>query len=157
MNVSTGTLENRVKLLEDRQALQDVLHAYCTAVDSLSDIEGLLNCFTEDADFDLSGINLPRFEGQAAIRGFFTQVFADMSHHAHYSTNFAVDRLEADQAACRAYVIGMGATHDGRRVLVYVRYHLDFVRTPGGWKIKSFGEAALMPLPPELTGIHGRG
>jgi len=150
------TAEDRLKRIEDREALQDLLTAYCTAVDSLSDIEGLLNCFTEDAVFDLAGINLPRFEGHAQIRKFFTQVFTDMSHHAHYITNFAVDRLEADDAACRAYVIGMGATHDGRSVLVYVRYHLGFVRTPGGWKIKSFSEAALMPLPDEVTGIHGR-
>lgn len=150
------TTEDRLKLLEDRQALQDVLVAYCTAVDSLSDIDGLLRCFTDDAVFDLSGLNLPRFVGHSQIREFFAQVFADMSHHAHYTTNFAVDELGNDKASCRAYVLGMGATHDGRNVLVYVRYHLDFVRTPGGWKMKSFSEAALMPLPAEVAGIHGR-
>lgn len=149
------TIEDRLKRVEDREALQDVLTAYCTAVDSLSDMEGLLNCFTEDALFDLTGIHLPRFEGHEQIRAFFSQVFEGMSHHAHYNTNFAVERLEGDEAACRAYVIGMGVTHDGRSVLVYVRYHLDFMRTRKGWKIKAFSEAALMPLPPELTGIHG--
>ncbi|MBE0598871.1 MAG: nuclear transport factor 2 family protein [Desulfuromonadales bacterium] len=151
------TVEDRLRVIEERQALQDVLTAYCTAVDSLSDIDGLLDCFTEDAVFDLSGIHLPRFEGQAQIRKFFHQVFADMSHHAHYNTNFAVDELSADQASCRAYVTGMGAAKDGRSVLVYVQYHLRFARTPSGWKIKSFSESPLMPLPPEVTGIHARG
>jgi len=151
-----ATIEERVQHLEDRQALQDVLTAYCTAVDSLSDLDGLLDCFTEDAVLDLTGIDLPRFAGREAIKGFFRQVFTDMSHHAHYNSNFAVDKLERDTATCRAYVIGMGATHDGRSVLVYVRYFLDFVRTAAGWKMKRFGEAALMPLPKEITGIHGR-
>jgi len=149
------TIENRLQVIENRQALQDVLHAYCTAVDSLSDMAGVLNCFTEDAVFDLSGINLPRFEGHAQIRQFFEQVFADMSHHAHYCSNFAIDRLDADEALCRAYVIGMGVAKAGSSVHVNVRYQLDYLRTSSGWKIKSFNEAALMPLPPELTGIHG--
>jgi len=151
------TTENRLQVIEDRQALQDVLHAYCAAVDSLSDMEGLLSCFTEDAVFDLSGINLPRFEGHTQIRQFFEQVFSDMSHHAHYSTNFAIDRLDADEALCRAYVIRMGVSKAGSSVHVNVCYQLEYLRTSGGWKIKSFSEAALMPLPPELTGIHGRG
>lgn len=149
--------EGSTTYLEDRLALQDVLTAYCTAIDSLSDVNGLLNCFTEDAIFDLTGIGLPRFEGHAGIRGFVEQVFGDMSHHAHFATNFAVDRLEGDEASCRAYVMGMGATHDGRSVLVYVRYFLDYLRTRDGWKIKSFSESALMPLPKEVTGIHARG
>ena len=142
--------------IEDRIALQDALTAYCTAVDSLSDLDALLDCFTEDAVFDLTGIGLPRFDGHAGIRGFFTQVFGDMSHHAHFATNFAVDRLDGNEASCRAYVMGMGATHDGRSVLVYVRYFLDYVRSDRGWKIKSFSESSLMPLPESLTGIHGR-
>ncbi|MCK9564405.1 MAG: nuclear transport factor 2 family protein, partial [Bacteroidales bacterium] len=135
---------------------QDLLTAYCTAVDSLEDMEALLDCFTDDAVFDLSGIDLPRFEGREQIRGFFVPVFKDMSHHGHFNTNLAIDSLEGDEATCRAYIMGMGATHDDRSVLVYVRYFLKCVRTAAGWKIKHFSEAGLMPLPSSLTDIHGR-
>ena len=151
-----STVEQRLKVIEDRIALEDVLTAFCNAVDSLKDMDGLLGCFTEDAVFDLTGISLPQHHGHADIRRFFTQVFHDMSHHAHLSANFTVDRLAADSAACHAAVLGTGATHDGRTVLVYVRYYLDFVRTDKGWRIKRLGESALMPLPGELTGIHAR-
>jgi ketosteroid isomerase-like protein len=151
------TIEARLKRIEDRFALQDVLTAFCNAVDSLEDMDGLLDCFTEDAVFDLSGISLPRFDGRGEIRKFFAQVFHDMSHHAHLSANFTVDRLEEDSATCRSAVLGTGATHDGRTVLVYVRYFLDFSRTQAGWRIKRLREAALMPLPNSLTGIHARG
>jgi ketosteroid isomerase-like protein len=151
-----SNLERRIQLLEDRLALQDVLTAFCNAVDSLSDLDGLLNCFTADAVFDLSGISLPCFEGRDAIRGFFVQVFADMSHHAHCASNFTVDLLTDTSAQSRAAVIGTGATKDGRSVLVYVRYFLDYRRIGADWKISRLSEAALMPLPHSLTAIHGR-
>ncbi|WP_197277210.1 nuclear transport factor 2 family protein [Sphingomonas profundi] len=142
--------------LLDRNALEERLIAYCTAVDSLSDMDGLLDCFTEDAVFDLGGIGLPRFEGREAMRGFFTQVFADMTHHGHACTNFVVDRLEENEATCRAFIIGLGASHDGTQIQVYVRYFLDYVRTEDGWKIASFAESTIMPLPPEVTAVHAR-
>jgi ketosteroid isomerase-like protein len=150
------TLEARIQLIEDKMALQDVLTAYCNAVDSLKDMDGLLNCFTEDAVMDLGGIHLPKFVGHGGIRQFFTQVFTDMSHHAHYASNFTIDKLDGDSARCRAAVIGTGATHDGNSVLVYVRYFLDYTRTASGWKWNKFGETALMPLPDSLTQIHAR-
>ena len=43
------------------------LYDYCTAVDTLSDLDGLMACFTEDAVFDLSGLGLTAYEGQAAL------------------------------------------------------------------------------------------
>jgi len=150
------SVEARLKLIEDKLALQEVLTAYCYAVDSLSDMQGLLNCFTEDAVMDLSGIHLPKCVGHAEIRKFFTQVFKDMSHHFHSATNFTIDKLDGDTARCRASVLGTGATHDGNSVLVYVRYFLDYKRTASGWKWTHFGESALMPLPASLTEIHAR-
>ena len=89
------TIENRLQKIEDRAALRDVLTAYCTAVDSLSDMDGLLNCFTEDAVFDLSGISLPRFDGDSEIRKFFRVYRNGME-------NFAFQRDRADAAAQRA-------------------------------------------------------
>lgn len=150
------TLEQRLKAIEDRFALEDTLTAYCEAIDSLSDMDGLLACFTEDAVLDLSGLDLPVFNGHEGIRGFFQQVFDDMSHHAHYASNFVIERLDGDEARCRAYVTGMGDTPDGRGVLVYVKYWLDYARTPLGWKIAKFDEAALMPMGDGVTNIHGR-
>jgi ketosteroid isomerase-like protein len=150
------SIEARLKLLEDKMALQDVLTAYCNAVDSLSDMDGLLNCFTDDAVMDLSGIHLPKCVGHAEIRKFFTQVFKDMSHHSHSSSNFTILKLDGDSARCQASIIGTGATYDGNSVLVYVRYFLDYKRTPSGWKWTKFSETALMPLPDSLTQIHAR-
>jgi len=147
--------EARLKAIEDRLALQDVVNAYCTAVDKLSDIEGLVGLFTADAVFDLSAIHLPRVEGHAGIRGFFEPVFETMTHHAHYWSNFCIDRLQPNEASISAYVVGMGRARDGNSVTVYVHYFLDCVRAAGGWKIKHYRIVPRMPLPSSLTEIHG--
>jgi len=141
--------------IEDRLALEDLIRDYCLAVDTLSDMDALLACFTPDAEFDLSGIGLAKLQGHDAIRGFFVGVFADMTHHAHFVSNVRIDRFDGDDATVRAYVMGMGRARAGTEVKVYVHYGLDCVRTPSGWKSRRFYEDALMPLPGSLGEIHG--
>ena len=132
--------------IEDRFAIQDVLVAYAHAVDNIGNIEGVLGVFVEDAVFDLSGIGLAPVNGHEGIRAFFTNVFANMAHHAHYLTNFAITAYAGDTASIRAYVIGMGVGKDGQSVTVNGRYYFDVVRTPAGWKAARYTMDFLMPL-----------
>jgi ketosteroid isomerase-like protein len=141
-----ATLEQRVQQLEERQALQDVITAYLIAVDDRADVDAVLNCFSKDPVFDMTGIDFPRLEGRKALREFFTDTFNGMTHHAHYATNFSLDRLEGDEAACRTHVIGLGVTREGGDIRIYLQYHLNFVREAGEWKISNFRGTALMPL-----------
>ena len=132
--------------IEDRLAIQDLMIAYAHAVDSMTDIDGICDVFTEDAVFDLSGIGLAALEGHDGIRAFFTNVFESMAHHAHYLTNFAVTAYDGDTAAMRAYVIGMGQGKDGRGVTVNGRYFFNVRRTAAGWKATRYTMDFLMPL-----------
>lgn len=131
---------------EDRLAIQDLMIAYAHAVDTIGNIDGILEVFTEDAVFDLSGIGLPALRGHDGIRSFFTTVFANMAHHAHYLTNFAVTDYAGDTASMRAYVIGMGQGRDGSSVTVNGRYYFDVRRTEAGWKATRYTMDFLMPL-----------
>lgn len=140
--------------IEDRFVLQDLVTSYCFAVDKLGDVDGLVSLFTEDAICDLSPIGLPSISGHQEIRAFYEGVFEMMTHHAHYMANFAVQRLEGDEAAIRCYVMGMGNAGDGSSVLVYVDYEIDCRRTAQGWKISKFYEKPLMPLPAVLGQLH---
>jgi ketosteroid isomerase-like protein len=140
--------------IEDRLAINDLMVSYCTAVDTLSDVQAVCDVFTEDADFDLSGIGLPRMAGHAVIRQFFEGVFADMSHHAHYLTNFAMTAYDGDTASARAYIIGMGRAKDGNEVTVNGRYFFDARRTDKGWKATRYTMDFMMPLPGSLAEIH---
>lgn len=142
--------------LEERLALEEALVSYCTAVDRLDDPAGIAGLFTEDAVLDLSGLHLPIFTGREQIRSFYEQVFKDMSHHMHMMTNFRVQKYSGDKANCWAYVAGMGRSHAGIDVLVYVYYDLDYRKTEAGWQISRFYEAPKLPMPESVTAIHGR-
>ena len=141
--------------LEERFALQDLMTAYCYAVDDLGDLQSLLDLFTDDAVLDFSAIGLPAMEGKVAFRGFYESVFADMTHHTHYLSNFRIDSFGGDTAALRAYAEGLGRSREGNSVHVHVRYRMKAVRTGGSWKISRYEIHPGMPMPGSLEEIHG--
>ena len=132
--------------IADRLAIEDLVIAYGHAIDSMGDIDSILAVFTEDAVFDLSGIGLGPMQGHEAIRGFYTNVYANTAHMAHYLSNFAVTAYSGKTASIRAYVNGMGLGKDGRDVTVYGRYYFDVVRTAAGWKATRYSTDFLLPL-----------
>jgi len=141
--------------IEDRIAIQDLMTAYCYAVDDIGHIEPLLALFTDDAVLDFRKIGLPLMNGKGDIRNFFESVFADMTHHAHYISNFRPEAYDGDTAAMSAYVNGMGRAKDGNEVVVQVQYRFDCVRTAEGWKANRYSMFAMMPAPASLEEIHG--
>ncbi|XHS01479.1 hypothetical protein ACFB49_30860 [Sphingomonas sp. DBB INV C78] len=140
---------------EVRLALQDLMTDYCYAVDALTRIDDLLDVFTEDAVADFSAIGLPLMNDRGEIKKFFDAVFADMSHHAHYITNFRPVSYDGDQAAMTAYVIGLGRSRDGNSVEVHVCYGFECVRRQGGWRCRHYTITPMLPLPASLDEIHG--
>lgn len=143
--------------LEERIALQDLMTDYCYAVDDLKAGNGpLLDLFTEDAVLDLSDIGLPAMNGRAEYKPFYDGVFAGMSHHTHYITNFRVGAYAGDTATMWAYVHGLGRANDGNTVDVHVRYRMDCVKLSGTWKIKTYWILTGMPMPGSLTEIHAK-
>ena len=150
-------MERNLEYLLEKCALEEALLKYCTAVDQLSDIDFMLSCFTEDAVFDLGGLQLPRYVGHKEIAAFFTQVFKDMSHHAHLVTNFGIVALAKDTADIKAYITGMGRSKAGVDILVYVRYDLKLRKTSQGWKISFFSEEPIMPMPDSVLAVHDKG
>ena len=81
--------------------------------------------------------------------------FADMSHHAHYMTNFRPEAHDGDTASMSAYVIGMGRANDGNEVVAHVQYRFDCVRTANGWKCNNYSMFPMMPTPDSMAEIHG--
>ena len=131
--------------IEDRLALQDLTIAYAHAVDSMHDVDGIAACFTEDADYDLSGIGMAKVEGRAGIVALFTSIFEANAHHAHFLSNFAVTHFSGDEASLRTYVTGMGRGKDGSQIVVYGRYYFEAVRTPQGWRFARYRMDFLIP------------
>ena len=128
-------LEKRVRAMEDRIALEDVLLAYYAAVDTLHDLDGLVECFTPDAVFDVTDLGLSKLEGRGAIRDFFRGVFEDTAHHAHHVSNFRISRLTENEATAHGYVIGTAEGRSGIKVFVHCCYDIEYVRTDAGWHL----------------------
>lgn len=140
--------------LIEKAALENAVLRYCEAVDKLSDLDFMMENFTEDAVLDLTGLELPRFQGHEEIRGFYQGVFKDMSHHMHLLSNFQVRKLKDDTADIHAYIVGMGRSHAGVDIQVYVYYDLSLRKENGNWKIAHFYEAPQLPMPESVTAVH---
>ncbi len=140
---------------ELRFQLQDLMTDYCYAVDQLDDVDELLDLFTDDAVLDFSDIGLPAMNGKDEFRKFYESVFADMSHHTHYISNFRVESCDGSEAVMRAYVQGLGRSNAGNEVLVHVRYRMACQYTPSGWRCTHYRISPGMPLPGSLETIHG--
>ena len=133
-------------IVEDRQAIQDRLSTYLTALDRMTDIELLLSCFTDDGVFDMTDLGYPSVQGKPALREFFNDVFVRMANSAHYAANFMVNSLEQDRASAQTHVMGIGLPVEGDRVEFYVQYLLEYERINLAWKIKSLRGLPLMPV-----------
>ena len=131
--------------VEDRLAIEDLAVAYCAAVDRIGDIEGVATLFTDHGVYDLAELGLGRFEGRAAIRGFFASAFPTMAHNAHFLSNFALLGYAGERAEAQAYVHGFSRGTDGSELEVKARYTFDVERTSEGWKIGRVGVAVLIP------------
>jgi len=147
-------LEKRIQDIEDRAALEHVLQRYYAAVDSMRDVEGLLDCFTPDAVFDVEDLGLPVCRGHEEIRRFFTGVFDETRYHVHHVTNFRISRLAGDEATGHGYVFAKAEGRNGVKVVVHCRYDIEYVRTRTGWKMRVFDEDAAIPLGGEVNELH---
>ena len=141
--------------LDTRLALQDLMTAYCYAVDDIGNVEGILALFTPDAVLDFTALGLPLMQGHAAIRAFFESVFADMTDHCHMITNFRPLRHDGDTAAMSAYVVGLGRSRAGASIDIKVQYTFDCVRHAGVWQCRHYSMFAMMGLPDAMAEIHG--
>jgi ketosteroid isomerase-like protein len=133
------SLEERVALLEDRQAVLDTLQAYSHAIDRGE--EGpWLDCFTADASFeirsDLPDYPVGRHAGAAALRAFIASHSKPPAvHHKHLYVvpDIAVD---GDRATAVAYFVHL-LDRDGKPATVsYGRYLDVLIRCDDGrWRI----------------------
>ena len=131
--------------LEDRFQIEDLAIAYCTAVDTIGDIEGVCALFAEDAVYDLTALGLGEIKGRDAIAAFFADMFPNMAHNAHSLSNFAIVRYAHDSAVARAYVHAISRGIDGSEMALRARYHFAVARRGAAWVITRLGVDILIP------------
>lgn len=121
--------------LLDRQAIVDVIHAYCRGVDSI-DREVLESCFADECVVDYGpGMGGPRRGGDVIVAGLLSGLPNFASTH-HQVSNIEIDFDGVDVARGVTYVTAWHRFADGRPdAVLYGQYHDRFERTPRGWRI----------------------
>jgi hypothetical protein len=123
--------------LGDREAISDLVHAYCLHFDN-NEPEAVAALFAADATVDY-GPESTTITGSAAIARTIAvgldQTFAATSHHV---SNFQITFEGPDHARSVSYVYAwhryVDGSPDGQ---LWGRYRHEFVRTDVGWRISA--------------------
>ena len=125
------SLDQRVRRLEARVAISDLVTAYCSAIDE-RDLRRFLSLFTNDAVLRHRD-GVMRVDGLPAIEAYYTTRFAGYGftfHTPHAQTVTFIDDDTAEGA-----VTGHAEMSDGADlVLAAIRYTDRYQRTDAGWR-----------------------
>ena len=138
-------LENRVRVLEDFEAIRNLKARYAAYCDDSYNADKIAELFVEDAVWD-SG-PLGRFVGPEAIRGFFRGASKIFTLAIHYGMNPQIE-VTGDTARARWYLFMPCTVGDGNRAMW--RAGIDdeeYVRVNGEWKFKSKASTVIFSTP----------
>jgi hypothetical protein len=129
-------IEKRLKLLEDRQAIHDVIFRYCRGVDR-SDPDLILSAFHDDAIDNHFGVVLPFRDAIATLKAARSGSSPSITTSMHNICNVLIE-LDGDVARCESYLIVIvRIPKDGGDIdwLHAGRYVDRFERRNGEWRI----------------------
>jgi hypothetical protein len=129
-------LEKRLRLLEDRQAIHDVILRYCRGVDR-SEPDLILSAFHDDAIDNHFGVVLPFREAIATLKAARSGDSPSNTTSMHNICNLLIE-LDGDVARCESYLIVIvRIPKDGGDIdwLHAGRYVDRFERRNGEWRI----------------------
>jgi ketosteroid isomerase-like protein len=143
-----------VQALLDRQAIVDLIHAYCLHFDN-NEPEEVAALFAADATVDY-GPEVPTIVGSASIASTIAvgleRTFAATSHHV---SNVQISFEGPDAARAVTYVYAwhryVDGSPDGE---LWGRYLHSFARTESGWRITSLVLQAAGTLDFHRTTMH---
>jgi len=124
------SLEERIRRLEDRAAIEELRSKYCHYFDG-REIDAFADLFTEDGTLALTK---GTFEGRAEI-GAFLEELADMPNRweSHMSHNPIID-IDGDTATGRWYYEVPVVWEDGTAGWSQGTYYEEYRRVDGEWK-----------------------
>jgi hypothetical protein len=134
-------LHARLRRLEDRAAISEVVIKYGAAVDQ-RDWAMFAACFTDPVDTDYSGLGSPAREW--ARDAFVENIRVHLSGFTatqHISPNHIIefDEQDLDRALCRSYMYAqhyLEGSPDGDFYLARGSYDNHMLRTADGWQIE---------------------
>ncbi|MCY3886669.1 MAG: nuclear transport factor 2 family protein [Chloroflexi bacterium] len=126
------TLEERVKLLEDLEAIRRLKIAYARAVDERVPGAQYAALFTEDAELD--GGLVGEAKGRAQITEFFEEAKKKLPFFLHYMMGQTID-VDGDDATGHWYLWEPATAESGEPIWIAITYNDRYKRVDGEWKI----------------------
>lgn len=134
--VSLAEVVERLRLLEDKEAVAALMNRYFRAADA-KDWQAWSRCWAEDGTLDFGPFGT--HHGRDAIRDVCSRAEAPYAAMQHSITNLQVE-VDGDRAHATAYLWFAGVTDPDRRSLHFDcggPYDLGFTRTGQGWQVQS--------------------
>jgi len=153
LDTTGSSIEQRLRILEDREQIRELAATYCFLVDDGRLDELVERCFTEDASCDFrgaSGNEMPPMvsRGRAELRNFFTVMvpaaLRDMAHTVH---NHRVS-IDGDRASGDCYFELTAVDRaSGEAVVGAGRYFDRYRRDAGAWRFQMRNAAIFFIAP----------
>ncbi|GAF42233.1 nuclear transport factor 2 family protein [Rhodococcus wratislaviensis] len=122
-----STLEERIRRLEDLEAIRHLDAQYCRHLDD-GNWDALMDLFTDDGEFD--GLSNPK--GKSEMRAFFAGLApGGLTAFWHFITNLEID-LDGDRATVRSF-LWQPCVSDGNASIAAGRYTDEAVKVDGRW------------------------
>ncbi|WP_214104724.1 nuclear transport factor 2 family protein [Acrocarpospora catenulata] len=128
-------LDRRLRLLEERNHVAELLAEYCRAVDE-HDPEAFADLWTADAVQDIRSRGTA-YRGRDQIMEGLESTFAAFRHTHHVPGNLQITFVSDARADVRSDVTVHCVTSDGAHVVVAASYQDQVVREDGRWRFSS--------------------
>jgi SnoaL-like domain len=129
------TAIDAIRQMLDRQAIEDLVHAYCYHFD-LNEPEKVAGLFTKDARVDYGPESKTIIGADAIARTIAVGLERTFLATSHHVSNIQISFEDSDAARGIAYLYAwhryVDGSPDGE---LWARYNYEFVRVPEGWRI----------------------
>jgi uncharacterized protein (TIGR02246 family) len=127
------SLEDRLRRIEDRFAIMDLVAAYCSAIDG-RDLDAFVDCFTADGVIRHED-GVMRLDGREAIRDYYSMRFPAYGVTFHYPHSHVVT-LEGPDEADGVVTAHAEMALDGAGWIAAFRYTDTYRREGGRWRFR---------------------
>lgn len=127
-----GDARARLAALEQREAIADLLSAYCELVDD-NDPDGIVALFAPDGVYDYGFGRV--FQGHVALRELFTRI-DDNAATSHHLSNVRVSLDAPGTAQARSVVYAHHVRRDGTTYELFGRYRDELIDDGTGWRFR---------------------
>ncbi len=134
VNVDLEALEKRITRIEDLEAIKQLKARYCEICDDDHNPDRITSIFTADGIWEGKGI--AKAQGHDEIRALFENFQKTISYSQHMVQNPIIN---VDQSTANGiwYFFGPFTFYENNQAMWQAaRYHEEYVKEEGGWKIK---------------------